>query len=114
LLNDNIFTERYQMKISKVFFCFFVFFNFGVIQTLADEDDYGDIFEDIAIGLIIAGCDSDEACSSTMSVVVLISFVIISILSCLCPPEERFYEPPKPKRVARVGASYLVGRAVFG
>ena len=86
-------------------------------HTKADEDDsFGDLLEDVALGFTIAACEAAESCSKTMDAICFPILLVALITFCICPSKEednRNYKPLKPRRVVRTGIAYGVGRVLF-
>lgn len=102
------------MSILKWGIICFALYCISVRVVVADEDDSFEVFEDIVIGMSIAACEADEECSNQMDSL-FFPLLVIAIISCIVcpPPEEEDMDYPKPKRVARVGASYVAGKMIF-
>ena len=88
-----------------------------IAPTRADEEDsFGDLLEDVALGFTIAACEADESCSKTMDALCLPILLVALITFCICPSKEednRNYKPLKPRRAVRTGIAYGVGRVLF-
>ena len=97
----------------------FAFFLFCVTlhtntYVFADEDGFYEVMEDVTLGITLAACEADEACSASMNVLIVPVTLLVIIFHCM-NGEDSEYECTrlKPKRVVRTGVAYAVGRAMF-
>lgn len=71
--------------ITKIFFIFTIFIAIfpKFIRAEDDDDDIvGEIIMDLAVGVMIAMCETSVTCSSFMNIVIIIA--LISLPFCLC------------------------------
>lgn len=97
-----------KSTLSKIFFILIIFIAIFP-KFIRAEDDDGEIITDLMVGVGISLCETSPACSSLMSIVVIIT--LTSLPFCLCAG---IIEPGDicNKRQARHGLTAGVGYSV--
>jgi len=67
--------------------------------VFADEDWFYEAIEDVTLGITLAACEADEACSASMNVLIFPVIIIAIIFNCMNGDDSEYEcTRVKPKR----------------